>query len=130
MKNSEIVVLHLPVDGVGASLKRIPATMEAMQALVGGDLEGVTIHPWAYAYINEVGRLVAGARPNRVLNALVRELQPTVMVGESLFGDAFVCSDVDAQGYDQDVNPGVVALVKCMGVQITGLGLDKKYDNC
>lgn len=75
-KNKDIKVLFKPVDGQ-ARVYSIPNTLEAMQLLVGGYIETVTVAKNAVIVCNEEG-LIRGLKPNRFL-------------GFDFVGDVFAC---------------------------------------
>lgn len=62
--------------------RRIPNTLEAMQELVGGNIETLTLDSGRVLICNEEGRI-----SKLPLNALVRTLRGR----QSIYGDFFIC---------------------------------------
>lgn len=93
MKDDKIfVIIKRPFEPVG-QIKRIPNTLEALQDLVGGYIETVTVTTDAVLIFNEEGRIMAMPEQNRTIAGL-RIAGPVILAGRK--GDKFTDVPLDS----------------------------------
>lgn len=104
-----------------AERQTIPRRLDALQALVGGPIELLTLGPGRAAYLHEEGKF-AGLMPNIAGEALIRvalatdgrELHPD----DHIVGPVVLTGGFDADGNDLSVTDVVTGLCADMSITI------------
>jgi hypothetical protein len=116
-----LAALVIPTGEQPAYLSAIAPTLDAMQELVGGDIEALSIAADAVMYLNEVGKY-AGLPVNANANKVVYLANPGLMPNDYIVGQVVLVGTLNAEGtFDGDDYPvpqSVLDLCRRAGVAV------------
>lgn len=116
-----LAALVIPTGEQPAYLSAIAPTLDAMQELVGGDIEALSIAADAVMYLNEVGKY-AGLPVNANANKVVYLANPGLMPNDYIVGQVVLVGTLNAEGtFDGDDHPvpqSVLDLCRRAGVAV------------
>jgi hypothetical protein len=105
--STSVRVMRVPASSASIEVVSLTPDLDALQAEVGGDIEGLFGAGWA-AYLNEEGKM-RGLPINDRADALARALGWQSLPGDVLCGDVVFLGPCDEEGYDTDVPNIVIA---------------------
>lgn len=105
-----MTVTALIITGTSpVEVRRIEPTLDALQELVGGDIEAVTLDKETHLYIDDEGKFRENPVVNQVATALVERFHPGFSRRDVIMGTAVVLGGTD-DGEEADVPASIRAM--------------------